>query len=127
MHDTPPFLPHFPSASGPASYTHIITTQLYIPVPPWYRILNYITLQLHDRLRQFSSSTTAYIYSTFDRTALDFRPGLKTFQQTTARSKLTTTILRQLLPDGSISNRPSPYRQVQLPLIYGSCFVIEVN
>ena len=69
-YDTPPLLPHFPSSSGPASYTHINTTQLYATVPPWCRILNHITVQPHDSLRQFSSSTTAYIYPTYDLTVL---------------------------------------------------------
>ena len=107
MYDTPPLHSHFPFASGPASYTPITTTQLYVTVPPCYRILNYITVRLQDSLRQFSSSTTAYIYSTFDLAALAFRPNLRTFQPTTARSKFTTTVLRHLRPDGSISNRPS--------------------
>ena len=102
-YDTPPLLPHFPSSSGPASYTHINTTQLYATVPPWCLILNHITVQPHDSLRQFSSSTTAYIYPTYDLTALASHPNLRTFQLTTVRSKYTTT----LRPDGSISNRLS--------------------
>ena len=95
MYDTPPFLPYFPSAFGPASYTHINTTQLYVTVPTWCCIMNQFTVQLIDNLRQFSMSSTAYIYSTFDLTALASHPNLRIFQQTTTRSKVNTTVLRQ--------------------------------
>ena len=41
------------------------------------------------------------------RLTLENQVLLQTFQQTTVRSKYTTTVLRHLCPDGSISNRLS--------------------